>query len=231
MGCDVRPFRERMPPREAGLNSYWWNLRTPGSVSFDCQIFWGAYSGAGPTVPPGQYQVRLTAGGKTLTQRFEVRRDPRLKRATDADLAAQFAFARQIQEKENLANGAVATIRRIRDAIDDRVAKAGGLAQQGAVLKQKLTALEESLYQTRTRSGQDLLNFPIKLTNRLVVLRQSVQGGDARPTDASSVVLKELSAELDQRLAELRRIVDTDLAAFNRALTARKLEPIPGPSP
>ena len=231
MGCDVRPFRERMPPRAPGLSSYWWDLRTPGSVSFDCQIFWGAWSGAGPTVPPGPYQVRLTAGGKTLTQRFEVRRDPRLKRATDADLVAQFTFARQIQEKENLANGAVVTIRRIRAAIDDRVAKSGGLAQQGAALKQKLTALEESLYQTRTRSGQDLLNFPIRLTNRLVVLRQSVQGGDAKPTDASAVVLKELSTELNQRLAELRRIIDTDLAAFNRALVGRKLEPIPGGSP
>ena len=231
MGCDVLPFRERMPPRDAGLNSYWWNLRYPGSVSFDCQIFWGAFSGAGPTVPPGQYQVRLTAGGKTLTERFEVRRDPRLKRATDLDLVAQFNFARQVQEKENLANGAVVTIRRIRDAVDDRVAKAGGLAQQGASLKQKLAALEESLYQTRTRSGQDLLNFPIKLTNRLAVLRQSVEGGDAKPTDAAAVVLKELSTELDQRLAELKRIEDTDLAAFNRALVARKLEPIPGAAP
>ncbi len=117
-------------------------------------------------------------------------------------------------------------IRALRDAVDDRVAKSGGLAAQGSALKQKLTTIEEELYQTRTRSGQDLLNFPIKLTNRLAVLRQSVEGGDAKPTDASFVVLKELSAELDQRLGELKRVEDTDVAAFNRALAARKLEPI-----
>ncbi len=228
LGCDVRPFRERMPPRDAGLNNFWWNLRYPGSVTFDCQIFWGAFSGAGPTVPPGPYQVRLTTGGKTLTQRFEVRRDPRLKRVTDADLQAQFALARQIQEKENAGNGAVARIRRLRSAVDDRVAQNPALASQGGALKQKLSAVEEELYQTRTRSGQDLLNFPIKLTNRIAALRRSVESGEANPTDASLVVFKELSAELDQRLGELARIIDGDLAAFNRALAAKKLAPIPG---
>ena len=53
-----------------------------------------------------------------------------------------------------------------------------------------------------------------------------MEGGDAKPTDASFVVLKELSAELDQRLAELQRLVNADVAAFNRALAARKLEPL-----
>ena len=226
MGCDVRPFRQPQPSRHAGLNHFSWDLRYPGAVSFDCLIFWGAFGAAGPKAPPGQYQVRLTANGKALTEKFEVRRDPRLKRATDDDLAAQFALARQILEKENAANGAVVKIRALRDGVDDRVVKSSGLAAQGSALKQKLTAIEEELYQTRTRSGQDLLNFPIKLTNRLAVLRQSVDGGDSKPTDASFVVLKELSAELDQRMAELKRVEDADVAAFNRALAARKLEPI-----
>ena len=226
MGCDVRPRREAQPTRNAGLNHFVWDLRYPGSVTFDCQIFWGAFAGAGPVAPPGQYQVRLTAAGRTLTGKFEVRRDPRLKRATDADLVAQFNLAKQIQEKENLANGAVVTIRKIRDGVDDRVAKQRALASQGTALKQKLGVIEEELYQTRTRSGQDLLNFPIKLTNRIAALRRSVESGDAKPTDAAFVVLKELSAELDQRLAELQRLLNTDVAAFNRALSARKLEPV-----
>ena len=231
MGCDVRPYREPMPSRTAGLNSYWWNLRYPGSVSFDCLVFWGAWNDGGPAVPPGQYQVRLTTGGKTLTQPFEVRRDPRLKHATDADLAAQFAFARQIQEKENLGNGAVVTIRRLREAIDDRVARSPALARQGEMLQAKLTALEEELYQTRTRSDQDLLNFPIRLTNRMSALRSSVEGGDARPTDAAAVVFQELSAELDQKLARLQSILTVDLPAFNRALAGRNLATIPPGAP
>ncbi|HEU5217051.1 MAG TPA: glycosyl hydrolase, partial [Gemmatimonadales bacterium] len=231
MGCDVQPYRERMPPRAAGLNSFGWDLRYPGSVSFDCLIFWGAWNDGGPTVPPGRYQVRLTTGGTTLTQPFEVRRDPRLKRATDADLRAEFDLARQVQAKENLGNGAVVTIRRIRDAIDDRVAKAPPLLRQGDLLKAKLTALEEDLYQTRTRSGQDLLNYPIRLTNRMSALRSSVEGGDARPTDAALVVFKELSAELDQKLAQLQTLLTVDLAALNRALAARHVAVIPPGAP
>jgi photosystem II stability/assembly factor-like uncharacterized protein len=227
MGCDVRPFRPPTPPREAGLNSFEWDLRYPGSVTFDCLIFWGGSPDFGPAAPPGQYQVRLTAGGKTLTRPFDVRRDPRLKHATDADLAARFTLARQIQEKENLGNGAVLTIRRLREAVDDRVARAPPLARQGELFKAKLTALEEELYQTRSRSGQDLLNYPIQLTDRIAALRSSVEGGDARPTDASVVVFRELSTELDQKLARLQSLLTVDLAAFNRALAGRNVATIP----
>ena len=94
-----------------------------------------------------------------------------------------------------------------------------------------VTALEEELYQTRTRSDQDLLNFPIRLTNRMSALRSSVEGGDARPTDAAAVVFQELSAELDQKLARLQSILTVDLPAFNRALAGRNLATIPPGAP
>ena len=60
--------------------------------------------------------------------------------------------------------------------------------------------MEEELYQVRNRSGQDPLNFPIKLTNRIAALRRSVETGDAKPTDAALRMLEELSAELERQL-------------------------------
>ena len=67
----------------------------------------------------------------------------------------------------------------------------------------KLTKIEEDLYQVRNRSGQDPLNFPIRLNNRLAGLQRSVETGEARPTAAAYVVFKELSSDLDRELAEL----------------------------
>jgi hypothetical protein len=63
--------------------------------------------------------------------------------------------------------------------------------------------VEEDVYQVRNRSNQDPLNFPIKLNNQLAALARSIETGDAKPTDASYVVFKELSARLDALKARL----------------------------
>ena len=60
--------------------------------------------------------------------------------------------------------------------------------------------MEEDLYQVRNRSNQDPLNFPIKLNNQMAALARSIETGDARPTDQSYVVFRELS----ERLAAIR---------------------------
>jgi photosystem II stability/assembly factor-like uncharacterized protein len=49
----------------------------------------------GPLVPPGRYTVRMTVGGHTASRPLVVRRDPRIA-ASEADLIAQYALARDI---------------------------------------------------------------------------------------------------------------------------------------
>jgi hypothetical protein len=156
--------------------------------------------------------------------------DPRLKGVSAADLQAQFDLAIQIRDKVSAANDAVSRIRRLRSQTADRVAKARSpaVARAGATAATKLAAVEERLYQVRNRSGQDPLNFPIRLNNRLASLGRSVQTGDARPTAAAYVVFRELSAELDQELRQLDQVVASDVAALNRAIAQAGLEPVAG---
>lgn len=61
------------------------------------RFVWDFHAGDsdGPLVPPGEYLVRLTAGGKTYERHATVLRDPRVP-ATDADLRAQYALAGDI---------------------------------------------------------------------------------------------------------------------------------------
>ncbi len=224
IGCDMRPRLQPMPPVKAGLNRFEWDGRYPGSADFLCLIMWGARPQAGPMAPPGSYQVRLTAGGVSKTSAFEIKRDPRLKGVTDDDLKAQFALASSIRDQENAAIKAVIRIRAVKAAIDDRVGKAPALGAAGSGLKQRLTAVEDELYQGRSRSSQDLLNFPIRLSNRIAALRQSVENGDAKPTDGAHQVFKELSADLARQLVALGGIIATDVEAFNRQLAGRKLD-------
>jgi hypothetical protein len=53
-----------------------------------------------------------------------------------------------------------------------------------------------------------------------------VETGDARPTNASYGVFKELSAELDVQLAKLKSLENSDLAALNKLLAAKNLEAV-----
>ena len=231
-GCET-PRRRTGPTRptgRVGLNRFTWDLRYPGATTFPCLVLWSASPEQGPLAVPGRYQVRITANGATETRAITVRADPRLTGVAPADLQAQFALAMQIRDRVSAANDAVVRIRRLRSAAADRATRANTpeVARAAAAAATRLGAVEEALYQVRNRSGQDPLNFPIKLNNRLAALGRSVETGDARPTAAAYTVFRELSADLDRELHALDTVVAGDVAALNRAVVARGLPPVGG---
>lgn len=192
-----------------------WGLTYPGATTFPGMILWGA-STNGPAAPPGQYQVRLTVDGTVLTQPLTVRRHP-WRSATDADLKEQFELALQIRDKLSEANNAVIQIRRIKEEVAARTAKLSNtrLKRAGERLVTSLTAIEEEIYQTRNQSGQDPLNFPIKINNRIASLNRVVNAGDGKPIAVAYEIFKDVSAELKVQTDRLEQVLATDLAAFN----------------
>jgi hypothetical protein len=199
-------------------------------------ILWAA-SVTGPQVPPGTYRVRMTVNDQPVgTETFKILPDPRIK-ATLADWQAQSALALQIRDRFSEANDAVSEIRRIRTALADRKGKlpsaqAGAFAAISGAFSTALTQVEDSLYQTQNRSGEDPLNFPIRLNNRIGALLGVVQSADGRPTQQSYQVYTVVSSELTKTLAKLKRVLDTSLPKVNEMLRAAGLEEIttkPGP--
>jgi photosystem II stability/assembly factor-like uncharacterized protein len=186
-------------PRKAGINYFQWDQRYAGPTTFEGMIFWGANT-QGPLAVPGVYQVRLTANGKTLTEKFEIDKDPRLDNVTIADLAEQFTLAMQVRDAVSECNDMVIRIR-------DLKKKLGAGHDE---LKAKLSAVEEELYQVRNRSGQDPLNFPIKLNNKLAALGSSIERGDGKPTAASYEVFKLLSERLAEQKTRLDALLKTE---------------------
>jgi hypothetical protein len=187
---------------------------------------WGARASQGPWALPGNYQVRVTADGQSETRPFEVKMDPRVN-VTLADLQKQFDLAMKVREKTSQADEAVITVRKVRDEINDRLktSAAPKVKQSGATLITKLTGVEEAIYQTNNRSGQDPLNYPIKLNNKISHLTGVIEGADAPPTDQTYAAFEQLSQDLDVQLSMLREILQTDLAAFNRAL-GKDVQPV-----
>ena len=222
--------RNAPPPRPTvrkGMNRLAWDMRYQGARSFPNLILWAA-SVRGPLAAPGKYQVRLTANNISTTHDFVIRRNDALKTVTDADLQEQFTLAKQINDRVNSANEAVLRIRHLKTQIAERNGKAGdpSIQSAGDALSARLTEVEGEIYQHRNRSSQDPLNYPIKLNNKLAALQGIVENGDNRPTAQAYSVFKELSGLLDVQLARLQSVVSSDLAAYNKLLAAKKVDPV-----
>ncbi len=217
-----RARRSSTPTTAEGLNRFVWNGRYRGAVGFDGMILWSARAESGPKAPPGRYQVRVEAGGMTETTDLTLIADPRLEGVTTADLEEQFRLAERIRERTSMANEAVIRIRALRSQIEERLEGTNdqSLIADGGQLIEEMTAIEEALYQTKNRSNQDPLNFPIRLNNRLASLRRSVETGDAKPTDGAYAVFDELSGELDELLEKLDALLGGRLDAIGERIVA-----------
>lgn len=218
--------RSSSAPMSAGLHSVTWDLRYPGVTSFPGMILWGSGL-AGPAAPPGRYQVRLTVDGVAHTRTLVVRRHP-LFTATDADLREQFDVAIRIRDTASAANNAVIRIRELKAQVADRLSRSqdATLKAAGRLLTENLTAVEGAIYQVRNQSGQDPLNFPIKVNNRLASLLTVVNRGDGRPVGNVLPIFEDLQRELKTHTDALAVVLATDLAAFNARAGRLGLVPV-----
>ncbi|HEX2330220.1 MAG TPA: hypothetical protein VHN74_15960, partial [Candidatus Angelobacter sp.] len=210
---------ERGLPTEAGLNRFVWDMRYEGASRVPRSPLWGG-STDGPQAVPGQYQVRLTVQGKSYTAPLQIVPDTRLK-ATQADLQKQLDLLLKIRGSVTQAHDAINQIREVRgqiEAMNKRLTgqpQAKAVADAGKALDKKMTEVEEVLIQTKAKSGQDVLNYPIRLNNYLVALGGVVESADTQPTQASIDVYNMLSKQLDEQMAKWKQILATDIPAYN----------------
>ena len=220
-------------PTTAGVHrtSLW--LQYPGFRGFEGMITWAARSRPIPA-PPGTYTVRMTVemNGRTeaVEHTFGWLADPR-SGSSEADLQAQFDLAMRITARTNEANDAVWTIRELKRLVNEEVEAAGNraLERAGDALISALSGPEAEIYQVRNRSGQDPLNFPIKINDKIGGLLGVVLTGDYRPTDQCYEVFADLSGQLQVQLDALDRVYADELAAFNERLRRMEREEIAVP--
>jgi hypothetical protein len=212
---------------EIGLNQFVWNYRLPNAAGLPGLIMWGG-SLAGPRVAPGNYQARFSVDGKAIaTENFTVNADPRLA-TTQEDFQKQYDFLSKTRGKLTETHEAITEIRDVRKQLEDLTARIKDPAQKdlrdkAADIIKKITAVEEELMQTKIKSSQDALNYPIKLNNKLAALASSVDSADYAPTNQAYDVYNDLTGKIDAQLAILARIKTEDIAAFNKSFAEKNL--------
>ncbi len=210
---------EEPAPVDSGMNRFVWDMRYPDAVNVPGAIMWGGTT-SGPQAVPGMYTVKLTIGKNSWTQPFEIRKDPRI-RTTDAEFKEQFDFLIKVRDKVSEAHEAVNMIRNIRSQTNDLVKRLEKHPSKDSVsnvakkLNDKLKKIEEEIIQVKIKSGQDALNYPVKLNDKIATLTGVASGADTKPTKQTYDVFNELSGKLDGHLAKCKEIIGNDLLSFN----------------
>ncbi|HEX5506263.1 MAG TPA: glycosyl hydrolase [Thermomicrobiales bacterium] len=227
---------EQRVPAEAGLNRFVWNMRYPDPRQIQGENTSERNVVAGPLVPPGAYQVRLTVDGKDSTQPFTLLKDPR-QATTPEDFAAQSKLLLGIRDRLNAITDAVTRLRDLREQADDWTRRTADRPNADEVkraaedLKAKLKGVEDELIQVEASSP---LNFPARLREKLATLTAIVAGADFAPTRQAQEVYDGLAERVERQVQQLQQIIDTDVANFNGVLLRAEVspvEPLPGGTP
>src|SRR5579875_2431109 len=219
-------------PAEKGLNRFVWDLRYPDATNFPGMILW-AGSVRGPAAVPGEYQVRLTVDGKSQTQPFEIRKDPRVQ-TTPEDYAAQLELELQVRNKLSQTNQAVIEIREVRKQIDELTArvsaadaaKSKAIVDRAKSLSDELSTIEETLYQTKNRASEDPLNYPVRLNNKLAALLSAIGEADTRPSESQQQVYEDLATDVNAQVNKLKQLVDSAIPELNKLVRQQDIPAI-----
>ncbi len=218
---------DKLAKLKKGGNTFVWNTRYQGAERLKGMILWWANLNGAKAVP-GNYKVSLKVNGKEQSQAFTIVPDPRAE-VSVGDMQRQFDFVKSVNETVDKAHKSIKKIRKVNEQLgafakqykdNEQVAN---LVKKAKEMKKQLTEVEEALYQTKNRSRQDPLNFPIRLTNKLGHLNSLVTIDDFPPTDQDIAVKNEMTRKINEQLDKFDKVVSDEVAKFNEEFNALKL--------
>ncbi len=219
--------KDQLKDLKKGANQFNWNMRGDGAEKLEGMILWWANLD-GPKAVPDNYKVSLNVNGKEISQPFTILADPRAE-ATPLQMKEQFDFITSVNKTVDKAHRSIKRIRKINTQLksfttqykDDEKTK--DLVEKAKDLQKQFGEIEKTLYQTKNRSGQDPLNFPIKLTNKLGHLNSLVGMGDFGPTAQDIAVKDELTKQIDDQLTAFDKLISEEIKSFNAEFNTLKL--------
>ncbi len=219
----------------AGMHRFIWDLHyaPPDSLGHEFPI--SAIVHDTPKYPlgawalPGKYTVKLTVDGKSYSQLFAAKMDPRIKTPL-ADLRKQFEMQSGSVEGMNKSFEALSQVQSVRAQLKERTAKAGkgALADAIAALDKQTAELEgaaQSNFYGLPPGAKQPENFS-SLNQHFGGILAVADSADAAPTTQAPAVFKELEEDLEKLVARWTKIRQQDIAALNVELKKAGLTPV-----
>ena len=204
-----------------GMNQFIWNMHYAEAEKIDGMILWNGSTG-GPKAAPGQYFAKVKAGNDSTIQPFTILANPTYK-VTQQEYEDQFSTLITIRDKFSEIQKAIKNIRDMRTQINGFSERQGKdlpkeIKEKGDTINKQLTVIEEALYQTKSKSGQDVLNYPIRLNDKIGGLFNYANSGYNAPTAQLKQAYNDLSAMADIQLKKLKQLMDIDVVELNKLI-------------
>ena len=210
--------------KHRGVNRATWSMRLkPPTVPPAASALFEASQG--PRILPGTYTVKMTKGDQVYTESLKVVLDPRATYTVE-DRRQQYDLAMKLYRTLGHMSYAVDAISGVRD---DAQARAGKLGEKDP-LRSRLQQLSQQVDDLRskivaTKEG-GMITGEERIREHLGELYGSVNNYEGRPAEYQAARADSLSHELEDVIAEFRKLADKELAGVNPPLQKKKLQPI-----
>ena len=139
-----------------------------------------------------------------------------------------FNFLLDIRNKLDETHDAIRNMRDVRSqikALNNRLKKEEfqEVIQEGEKLDSLMLEIEKVLYQTKLKSNQDMLNYPIMLNNKWAHVASLASMGLYKPTQQMLQVKKDITEKIDIELKKWNQIEEKNLLQYNELLRLRKV--------
>jgi photosystem II stability/assembly factor-like uncharacterized protein len=235
---DGKVVREMDGPGRAGLNRINWDLRynapaqpTPQQLEA-IQAGYG-FGPRGPRVDPGEYTIKVSASGKEATKTVAVEEDPRIS-LSPADRTARRDAVMKLYELAKTTDKDRRTFTGLRGSLvaaleqwKKEAEKPGApkipenIRKAAEALKKKVDDFEPKLVRPREplgSAGPPFVWRPDPLPERVQDLLNDVDGYSAVPSGQQLAQLEEFTKLVAEVSAELKKLIDEDLAGLNKMM-------------
>ncbi len=209
-----------------GMNQFEWDMLYPVAERVEGLILWNGFVG-GPKAAPGNYFAKIKSGNDSTEIPFTILADPNYK-TTLAEYEDQFNHLITIRDKSSEIMKAIKNIREVRQQMNDFSARVGKdlpkeVKTQIDTVNKQMTAVEDALHQTKAKSGQDVLNYPIKLDDKLSSIYNASAAGQSAPSKQTKDAYNELAPLIDEQLNKLKKIMSEDVVKLNQLIHEKTL--------
>ncbi|HEY0528725.1 MAG TPA: hypothetical protein VGD02_07845 [Gemmatimonadaceae bacterium] len=231
---------EQPLPTDAGMHRVNWDLRYDAPPAFTHTFEINANPGLTPAspegqlVPPGTYTVRLTANGKSQSEKVTVVNDPRSP-VSVAALESEDVLVRKLNALERLAWDAFQLTDTTRAQLRAMTAS-DSTSASAKTIREYIAKLDTLGGRSPTAGGfgggavfganASARPTLVQLINRLINQLGTFDAGDAAPTAAMLAAYQSACGDLGKSIAAWSAINGTDLTALNAALVGAGKAPL-----
>ena len=235
--------RELKGPKEAGLHRVAWDLRAePGGTASTGLAGALVLTNLGPFVLPGEYRVKLSAGGPDQTKTVRVNADP-LVTLNDADRKKLYDALISLTSMQRTAESAVTAISKMDDQMKQVAEMLKAYPNAPAAVKASVDNATRQVTSLRARiagaggprgggggggGGGGEGEGPAgrqALRNSINSLKSDIIGSQSIPTAIQSSRLESYLKDLNDAVNQLNSVISTTLPALYKQLNDNNIRP------